>query len=444
MNTRHLLIIILAIISLISHSSSDYLECTCTGQCHGRDVEQSVTKLFEFWSTSEDEECIEMAQRAYGGHCGGLADCTSGCSNVSAELSCGEAKYYIASGTGSISDTLTWEMKAGDECVGGPNVVALDPCGENCECSSETNKCWPTGTALGSQCCVDWCSGFSGDPPAYFNCLQSCEAGCKTSELTGQLLSVFQYIAVIIAAIMLAVNGLKFITSESPHDRNRAKASIRYIIIALIVLAIVFYMITALFFPVRVPGGDTIMNTCTTTEVATDTVTLPSGAAIASPLSTTPVCSSAYYLRDLGTCKWHDGIDLAVACGTPMVAPATGKVVRAGWVSGYGNTVVINIPDSDVIVFTAHMESVSVSVGDEVAAGSTNIGKSGDTGTPGSCHIHLGTHTGYTSGVPSLDKCCGESCGNCKGSCSQDPRGYFTMFGTCAQNSPCSSTVCYT
>ena len=391
MNPRHLLIIAILIILLTSYSSSDYLKCTCLGKCHGRDVEQSVTKHLKTFSL-DTGKCLARAKKAFGGHCGGLADCTSGC-------------------------------------------VELDI---NLECEGVRTRA--------SSCCKDWCSGFSGDEE-YCGCIQSCEAGCRTSELTGQIISVLQYIAVVIVAIMLAVNGIKFIASDSPHDRDQAKASIRYILIALIILAIVTYMVTALFFPVRVPGGDTSVDDCTATNVAPSAVTLLPGTVLGSPVSPVPTCSSAYYLRTSptsGTCKWHDGIDLAVACGTSMVAPVTGRVVRAGSISGYGNAVVINIADSDVIVFTAHMESVSVGVGDEVVAGSTNIGKSGDTGTPGSCHIHLGTHTGYTSGVPSLDKCCGISCGDCKGPCSQDPRNYFTMFGTCAQNSPCTGTVCYT
>jgi len=387
MKHLHLLVIILLIVFAIPYSSFgvEYIKCTCSGKCHGRDVEQSATKLLATFSLDE-RKCIENAKRAFGGHCGGLAGCDSGC-----------------------ADAEKLPIKDLSEA---------------------------------SQCCKDWCLGFFEDEPAYFGCIQSCEAGCRANDLSNQFISVFQYIAVVIAAIMLSINGIKFITSDSPYDRDQAKHSIRYILIALIILALVIYLTSAIFAPIQVPGGETTVGDCTSTEAEITPITLPPGTTFISPVSPTPLCSSAYYLRDIGECEWHDGIDLAVADGTPMVAPVTGKVVRVGLVSGYGNTVVIHIPGTDMIVFTAHMKSTSVNVGDDVEIGVTPIGKSGDTGTPGSYHIHLGVHTGYTGGRPDLDRCCGIDCGSCKGPCSRDPREFFDMFGSCVQDSPCAGVTC--
>ncbi|MBU4266188.1 MAG: hypothetical protein KKE96_03070, partial [Candidatus Altiarchaeota archaeon] len=180
MKPRHLLIIAMVGILLVPYSSSDeFVKCTCTGKCQGRDVNQSATKLYEVFSISEEEECFQRAKKAFGGHCGSLAQCNSGCaeaSKVPLNFDCGGDK------------------RAGDKCG------LANGCGENCGCDSDTDTCWPLAIPEASTCCKDWCSGFLADKPAYYGCIQSCEAGCRTNDLTNQFISVFQYIAVVIAA----------------------------------------------------------------------------------------------------------------------------------------------------------------------------------------------------------------------------------------------------
>ncbi|MBU4341788.1 MAG: hypothetical protein KJ928_04260, partial [Candidatus Altiarchaeota archaeon] len=183
MKPRHLLIIAMVGILLVPYSSSDeFVKCTCAGKCHGRDVKQSATKLYEVFSISEGEECFQRAKRSFGAHCGGLANCNSGCveaDKIPLNFDCG----------GPLRD-----IRAGDGCT-----LSLF-CGENCECDSQANTCWPKDLPKASKCCMDWCSGFLADKPAYYGCIQSCEAGCRTNDLTNQFISVFQYIAVVIAA----------------------------------------------------------------------------------------------------------------------------------------------------------------------------------------------------------------------------------------------------
>ncbi len=262
MKPRYLLIIIISIILLAHYSFSQHVKCTCTGKCHGRDVEQSVSRRYDLAipRTLETAECLERDEKAFGAHCGGLSSCSSGCVEFNKEFHCGEVN------TGGEIAIVGTEIYAGDPCY-----VGL--CGENCECDSETLSCWPKAISA-SQCCREWCSGFSNKPPAYYGCIQSCESRCGTNELIKQIISLVQYISVIIAAIMLAVNGIKFITSDSPYDRDQAKHSIRYILTALIILALVTYIATAIFLPVRVPGGDTSIDGCTSIALTPEDVCL--------------------------------------------------------------------------------------------------------------------------------------------------------------------------
>lgn len=82
----------------------------------------------------------------------------------------------------------------------------------------------------------------------------------------------------------------------------------------------------------------------------------------------------------------HTGIDLAVPVGTPVRTTMDGKVIHAGWNDqGYGNLVIVE--NGAYRTYYAHLSSIPVSVGDEVAAGST-VGLSGNTGHSTGPHLH--------------------------------------------------------
>lgn len=93
--------------------------------------------------------------------------------------------------------------------------------------------------------------------------------------------------------------------------------------------------------------------------------------------------------------KMHWGVDLGGSYGNPIVAAASGTVLKVDTpVSGqntggknYGNYVVID-HGGGVSTLYAHCKTVSVSVGDSVVAGQT-IATCGSTGTSTGPHVHF-------------------------------------------------------
>ncbi|MHC1719971.1 MAG: murein hydrolase activator EnvC [Clostridiaceae bacterium] len=88
----------------------------------------------------------------------------------------------------------------------------------------------------------------------------------------------------------------------------------------------------------------------------------------------------------LGYQKFHSGIDIAVPSGTPLYAVRGGTITYAGWMSGYGNVVMIN--HGDIISLYAHNSSLAVAVGQKVSGGKL-ISYSGSTGMSTGPHLHF-------------------------------------------------------
>jgi murein DD-endopeptidase MepM/ murein hydrolase activator NlpD len=85
--------------------------------------------------------------------------------------------------------------------------------------------------------------------------------------------------------------------------------------------------------------------------------------------------------------RMHEGIDIAVGEGTPVRAAAAGTVIHAGWMSGYGNLVVVDHGNGLSTAY-AHNSSLAVSVGQSVAAGEL-VSYSGNTGNSTGPHVHF-------------------------------------------------------
>lgn len=84
---------------------------------------------------------------------------------------------------------------------------------------------------------------------------------------------------------------------------------------------------------------------------------------------------------------FHHGLDIAAPIGTPIVSVAAGRVVFAGWRSGFGYVVEVAHGKGWMSRY-AHAKSISVHKGQLVLAGQmvAKVGRSGHaTGT----HLHL-------------------------------------------------------
>jgi len=107
--------------------------------------------------------------------------------------------------------------------------------------------------------------------------------------------------------------------------------------------------------------------------------------------------SSGYGWRTMsGKKEFHTGIDIPAARGWNIIAAEGGTVISAGWMNGYGNTVVIS-HGNGLSTLYAHNSSLSVRAGDTVSRGQV-IAKCGSTGISTGNHSHFevrvnGKHT---------------------------------------------------
>lgn len=98
------------------------------------------------------------------------------------------------------------------------------------------------------------------------------------------------------------------------------------------------------------------------------------------------------YRRDpvYGTTKFHEGMDFACPIGTPVYATGNGKVIFAGWQSGYGNLIEIDHGYQYVTRY-AHLSKIDVKEGQTVERGEL-IGAVGNTGKSTGPHLHYEVH----------------------------------------------------
>jgi murein DD-endopeptidase MepM/ murein hydrolase activator NlpD len=87
-----------------------------------------------------------------------------------------------------------------------------------------------------------------------------------------------------------------------------------------------------------------------------------------------------------GIMKFHEGMDIAAQTGVPVMAPADGVVIRAGFGSGYGNMVELSHGYGIKTIF-AHNSRLNVKAGQRVKRGDV-ISYVGDSGSSTGPHLH--------------------------------------------------------
>lgn len=88
----------------------------------------------------------------------------------------------------------------------------------------------------------------------------------------------------------------------------------------------------------------------------------------------------------LNTYRFHAGMDIGVYSGTPLYALKDGQVIFSGYMSGYGNVILIH--HGDIISLYAHNSTLLVEEGQYVKGGQL-IAKSGNSGVSTGPHLHF-------------------------------------------------------
>lgn len=91
-----------------------------------------------------------------------------------------------------------------------------------------------------------------------------------------------------------------------------------------------------------------------------------------------------------GTTRFHAGMDFSANPGTDVYATGDGTVVKAGWQTGYGNTIIID-HGFGYQTWYAHLRDIRTRVGKRVVRGEV-IGGVGSTGKSTGPHLHYEVH----------------------------------------------------
>lgn len=93
-------------------------------------------------------------------------------------------------------------------------------------------------------------------------------------------------------------------------------------------------------------------------------------------------------VNSTGKTGYHAGIDIAIGCPNDILATNDGTVSTAGWLSGYGNCVIIDHSNGIQSLYGHMCKTPSVTVNQTVSRG-TVLGCIGSTGNSSGNHLHF-------------------------------------------------------
>lgn len=91
-----------------------------------------------------------------------------------------------------------------------------------------------------------------------------------------------------------------------------------------------------------------------------------------------------------GTARFHKGMDFSANSGTDVYATGEGTIVKMGWQTGYGKTIVIDHGFGYQTLY-AHLKDFRTRLGKKVIRGEV-IGEVGNTGKSTGPHLHYEVH----------------------------------------------------
>jgi hypothetical protein len=132
-------------------------------------------------------------------------------------------------------------------------------CQETCarSCGGFTD-CAEQNDALCNSCCQEYCftptSTRGYDGLLKETCKPSCKSTCSYMGFIKGLTEAIYLIAGVIAALMIVIHGIRMVTAQDPSDRNAAKNSIIYVLIALVIIVLAGTLVALLLKPGAIPG----------------------------------------------------------------------------------------------------------------------------------------------------------------------------------------------
>lgn len=122
------------------------------------------------------------------------------------------------------------------------------------------------------------------------------------------------------------------------------------------------------------------------------------------PLSSPAPVTSRFGWRThpiTGSRRFHSGIDIGAPMGAPVVAAGSGTIVSAGWIGGYGKTIIIQHNGVHQTLY-GHLSEVFVQPGQRIEQG-TVIGRVGSTGNSTGPHLHFESRMSTADGWVAVD-----------------------------------------